>query len=332
MIRLCALTSIVAASHTLDMSRHGDESEISASPGTSGSELGLPDINVKLASLVSSDNDILSDLIAVSKGHSPGDGTQMENTLSSVVTDFVIRHEIDASDLSCSRKYDSLCPVRPRTRRLSYPSVCSIGRLERGRRWQTLSRPDGWMYTASGMCSAPPEYAGPCPTLYDLQNHNRIERLESKRRKFEESELSSLEPSTAFVDDVGRIKRRIDDLEMRREEQEAEMFQGIRRKLLSKNSGASFSFDTSPVSIRVGSAGPFPRVVDLVAGMERRRDEREASIRHKYLEKDATALAEVGQSRGSARKFRVNLYPPQESTSEVIHSIDVLEKLEAELR
>ncbi|KAF4736948.1 hypothetical protein FOZ63_015006, partial [Perkinsus olseni] len=64
-----------------------------------------------LASLVSSDNDILSDLIAVSKGHSPGDGTQMENTLSSVVTDFVIRHEIDASDLSCSRKYDSLCSI-----------------------------------------------------------------------------------------------------------------------------------------------------------------------------------------------------------------------------
>ncbi|KAF4647176.1 hypothetical protein FOZ61_004536, partial [Perkinsus olseni] len=141
MIRLSALTSIVAASHTLDMSRHGDASEISASPGTSGSELGLPAINVKLgllliyrdvstplrsftilrplttplaviygsidfkrnnkqkpsvglvhmaerivdalrlASLVSSDNDILSDLIAVSKGHSPGDGTQMENTL-----------------------------------------------------------------------------------------------------------------------------------------------------------------------------------------------------------------------------------------------------------
>ncbi|KAF4684941.1 hypothetical protein FOZ60_007085 [Perkinsus olseni] len=141
MIRLCALTSVVAASHTLDMSRHGDESEISASPGTSASELGLPDINVKLglllryrdvstplrsftilrplttplaviygsidfkrtnkqrpsvglvhmaernvdalrlASLVSSDNDILSDLIAVSKGHSPGDGTQMEKYL-----------------------------------------------------------------------------------------------------------------------------------------------------------------------------------------------------------------------------------------------------------
>ncbi|KAF4681847.1 hypothetical protein FOZ60_011508, partial [Perkinsus olseni] len=52
MIRLCALTSVVAASHTLDMSRHGDKSEISASPGTSGSELGLPDINVKLGLLL----------------------------------------------------------------------------------------------------------------------------------------------------------------------------------------------------------------------------------------------------------------------------------------
>ncbi|KAF4650132.1 hypothetical protein FOZ61_000651, partial [Perkinsus olseni] len=47
MIRLTALTSLVATIHTLTLSR-GDAIKISASPGLSGYEPGLPDINVEL--------------------------------------------------------------------------------------------------------------------------------------------------------------------------------------------------------------------------------------------------------------------------------------------
>ncbi|KAF4681089.1 hypothetical protein FOZ60_012601 [Perkinsus olseni] len=208
MIRLCALTSIVAASHTLDMSRHGDESEISASPGTSGSELGLPfhypaaadyalgrdlrldrlqtqqqavgkhiaaqsrDIRLlfqggqALASLVSSDNDILSDLIAVSKGHSPGDGTQMENTLSSVLGKCEV-FETYFHRSSKATNETALVSFRLLDRKTGARK--EMANIVASR----ITILDGWMYTASGMCSAPPEYAGPCPTLYDLQNHNR---------------------------------------------------------------------------------------------------------------------------------------------------------------
>ncbi|KAF4649276.1 hypothetical protein FOL47_002233, partial [Perkinsus chesapeaki] len=88
----------------------------------------------------------------------------------------------------------------------------------------------------------------------------------------------------------------------------------------------------------VGSVGPYPRIVDLVAGMEGRRDAAESSLRRQYHDaglvdgssRIAVNLAAEDANRVYGRSLRVNLYPPEESTSDVLQSIDLLEKLENE--
>lgn len=61
----------------------------------------------------------------------------------------------------------------------------------------------------------------------------------------------------------------------------------------------AFSYDSKPISIRIGSVGPFPRVVDLVAEMERRRDEKESSIRQKFLGRGAYPSKPTARGRNN---------------------------------